>query len=478
MCRRLWGLVVGVVVAGGLLAGAGGALAVPIVACNTVITSAGLYELTGNLNCPGQDGVIVNADSVTINLNGFALNGSGSGVGIEVAALADNAYIFGGSIRGFETGVRVGECNVGGLSTAGFALDSVSVLASVETGIELCPQGGSAQVTFTGVSGSGQTGIDANPGSVGVGGQVTLLGVVVRGGLTGIKGSTTPTGRIVIQASRVSNASSTAVSLSGSGYGEFTDGSLECPSRACTNGITISTQSSSSLVARNSISDFARVAVQATGDIFDQPSITIADNTIRRIGGSAIFHGAIVVQQRGAFVTGNALRDLSQGPGIRVACSHGAAVEDNTLRLVAGDGIVVDNTSIPGLPCTVGASDADVVRDNTVRSAAGNGIVVALGLNQQVTDNRVLFSGLDGLVLGSAVVDSFVRDNVARANGDDGFQLDTASLELTGNRAVANSGFGFETTFAGTILADSANVAVRNGAGGCSDPYALPNTAC
>ncbi len=66
------------------------------------ITASGSYYLTENISFGGSaDGIIIDAHSVTIDLNGFALSGPGSGVGdgIHVNAGRKGAEIVNGTVR-------------------------------------------------------------------------------------------------------------------------------------------------------------------------------------------------------------------------------------------------------------------------------------------------------------------------------------------------------------------------------------------
>jgi parallel beta-helix repeat protein len=64
-------------------------------------------KLDQDLTCAGN-GLVVGADSIKIDLNGHAIAGSGSGVGIGVTGRT-NISIVGGTVSGFEAGVRVRE---------------------------------------------------------------------------------------------------------------------------------------------------------------------------------------------------------------------------------------------------------------------------------------------------------------------------------------------------------------------------------
>lgn len=67
------------------------------------ISSAGGYVLTSNfLGSSGNDGIVIDADNVTLDLNGFALGGGGAaGDGIVVSGTHRNIKIHNGSIDGW-----------------------------------------------------------------------------------------------------------------------------------------------------------------------------------------------------------------------------------------------------------------------------------------------------------------------------------------------------------------------------------------
>ena len=73
-----------------------------------VIAQPGSYYLSGNLNgATGKAGIRIEAGDVTVNLNGFSLQGGfGTGDGIAIVGSAKNVRISNGSVRGWETGVR------------------------------------------------------------------------------------------------------------------------------------------------------------------------------------------------------------------------------------------------------------------------------------------------------------------------------------------------------------------------------------
>ena len=71
----------------------------------TMIPDSGSYVLTANLSAAG-DCLVVAADFVTIDLNGFTIAGNGSGSGIRSDGdFRQGIRITNGTIRGFQTGV-------------------------------------------------------------------------------------------------------------------------------------------------------------------------------------------------------------------------------------------------------------------------------------------------------------------------------------------------------------------------------------
>lgn len=79
----------------------------PISTVPYTITMQGSYYLTANLIANGNtQGITISADNVTIDLNGFAIVGGGSGqvAGINVPAARKNIYIRNGTVRGWTAG--------------------------------------------------------------------------------------------------------------------------------------------------------------------------------------------------------------------------------------------------------------------------------------------------------------------------------------------------------------------------------------
>jgi len=79
----------------------------PISSLPFTISAQGSYYLTANLTANGNTaGITISADNVTLDLNGFALVGGGSGqvTGINVPAAHKNIVIRNGTVRGWTNG--------------------------------------------------------------------------------------------------------------------------------------------------------------------------------------------------------------------------------------------------------------------------------------------------------------------------------------------------------------------------------------
>lgn len=71
--------------------------------CGTTVTDH--VTLSHDLVCSG-DGLIVGANGIRIDLNGFSIQGAGAGAGVAVSGY-DDVTVAGGTIRQFAVGIRV-----------------------------------------------------------------------------------------------------------------------------------------------------------------------------------------------------------------------------------------------------------------------------------------------------------------------------------------------------------------------------------
>jgi parallel beta-helix repeat protein len=105
--RRFWGRLATAVLAVAILVAVApaGALATHV-SCGDIITTDTTLD-SDLIDCPGN-GILIGADSITLDLNGHTIDG-GSSSGNGVANVAHlEATIEGGTIQGFSVGVRLG----------------------------------------------------------------------------------------------------------------------------------------------------------------------------------------------------------------------------------------------------------------------------------------------------------------------------------------------------------------------------------
>src|SRR5436309_13844198 len=70
------------------------------------ITASGSYVLARNLTATG-DCIVIQADYVTLDLDGNTITGSGAGIGVNTASPVRGAVVRNGSVSNFQIGVAV-----------------------------------------------------------------------------------------------------------------------------------------------------------------------------------------------------------------------------------------------------------------------------------------------------------------------------------------------------------------------------------
>ncbi len=122
----------------------------PIAALPFTISQSGSYYLTKNLSTAvDQNGVTVNADNVTIDLNGFTLTGAGTGYGSGIWMKArTNVEVRNGTIQ------RWGGCGVMEWAAEGFAHRMVNVRV-LDTSVGMALSGDSHLIKDCTVSNNG-----------------------------------------------------------------------------------------------------------------------------------------------------------------------------------------------------------------------------------------------------------------------------------------------------------------------------------
>jgi hypothetical protein len=135
-------------VAGGITPGDGAGFPVSL-------SQPGQYRLTSNLDVPGDSGIQVGVNDVTVDLNGFAIRCSSSCLnGVNVTNLAfQNTVVRNGTIRGFNFGVILGN----------YALvERIAAIGNSNTGVSV----NIASVVRDCIVTANGTGITANGGSM------------------------------------------------------------------------------------------------------------------------------------------------------------------------------------------------------------------------------------------------------------------------------------------------------------------------
>jgi parallel beta-helix repeat protein len=129
------------------LGGRAEAAPVSINACGSV--AAGSYILTANLAAVG-DCLVVGADFVTIDLDGYTISGNGTGRGItDGGDVRLGIAVRGGTVQNFLTGIDLRK-------TTAVVVEEMRVVGNTERGMIV---GGNSLVRFNVANGNGTTGI-------------------------------------------------------------------------------------------------------------------------------------------------------------------------------------------------------------------------------------------------------------------------------------------------------------------------------
>jgi parallel beta-helix repeat protein len=144
-----------------------------------------------------------------------------------------------------------------------------------------------------------------------------------------------------------------------------------------------------------------------------------------------------------------------------------------------GNGNVIARNRARGDRAGIGLEKGrrNVVSRNVVRGARLDGIYLGLqnppigGGDNVVRRNRVRGSDGDGFAVRKKDGHSLLRRNIAKRNGDDGFDVGSPSTKLTSNRAVRNHDLGIEAVPG--VIDGGGNVAHHNG-----DPRQCTHISC
>jgi parallel beta-helix repeat protein len=326
------------------------------VSCGQVLTRT---TTVGNdlVDCAG-DGLVVGSDNMTIDLNGYTIDGVGLGAGVRNEGFSF-VTVRNGTIQQFDQGVLLGP----GTQTS--LVEDVTALDNQVAGIELTSTGTGNQVRDNSLVANG-TGI-ALLASAGT----TISGNTVSG---------TPNIAIVLEASSGNTLLANTVSEGGDG------------------GIDLSLASNDNRLEGNVVTSTGDAGISVT----DSDGNELVSNTAH--GNSDA--GIALSTANGGVVSGN---DVRFNPaGIELLGSSGNRVESNNASSTTGIGIEVGSGSL----------DNDVL-SNVAGANAGHGIYVAdeaLLLPGNLLDgNTASGNGGDGIHVakgGHTISDSTANSNV------------------------------------------------------------------
>jgi hypothetical protein len=117
-----------------------------------IISQPGSYYLTGNINgAGGKNGISIQADGVTLDLNGFALIGeaTGSAVGINVPAPQTGLCVRNGTIRQWRS------FGVSAQNASSSVLEGLRAFLNIEDGLRIGNESVVRDCVMTGNSGNG-----------------------------------------------------------------------------------------------------------------------------------------------------------------------------------------------------------------------------------------------------------------------------------------------------------------------------------
>jgi len=154
----------GIVLFSACASGAFAAGPTPVHSCGA-ISAAGSYVLTHNLNVSGSC-IDVTAPDVTLDFDGFAITGDGTGHGLEAMLGSGGLTVKNGTISSFGVGITL--LTGAPPDVPGAIIEHMRVVNSFNFGIG----GGAAVVRDSVVTGNGNTGIGLGAGSLVTGNRV------------------------------------------------------------------------------------------------------------------------------------------------------------------------------------------------------------------------------------------------------------------------------------------------------------------
>jgi parallel beta-helix repeat protein len=186
--------------------------------------------------------------------------------------------------------------------------------------------------------------------------------------------------------------------------------------------------SDSNVIERNTLESGINLYADSDANTIDRNTIATA-GTLILVAGFGV--GRIADGDR---ITRNRLIGSGDSYGVYALGADDLLVQGNDIRRHSATGVAVTQSN-----------QRNRILGNTIANTGLGGITVdGSARYTEVAGNRVTGAAADGIRLGSSTRDTLVARNVAKRNGDDGIDSDTASATLTGNVANFNFDLGIE----------------------------------
>ncbi|WP_432937985.1 right-handed parallel beta-helix repeat-containing protein [Kribbella sp. CA-253562] len=395
-----------------------GAAPIPVAAtCGQVLTRSSL--ITNDLtNCP-NDGLVIGANGITVDLDGSVVDGTGQGAGIRNPGF-DAVTVTGGTVQEFDHGVQL---------TAGTALGIVRGLAvrlNQETGIQLTDAdgGGNGNIVRENTLAGNGSGISLEGGTQGAAVLRNTIGGSTRQGLQVLASSGN-----TLEGNTVTGSSETGLLLDAAGNNTMVSNSVIASAKTA---ILVQAGSNANRLEGNTVRD-GESGIQ----LVDSDATQVVANIAHQLDKAAV----VLERADDTVVRGNDLR--FNGGGVDLHESGNNRVESNTASENSDTGISVGALSL-----------GNVVVSNEASANASEGIAVEADVTA-----------------GSALPGNLLERNTADDNAGDGIAVNKAGHTVTANSANSNDGWGIHVE-TGTV--DGGN----NRAVGNSEPTQCHNVEC
>ena len=434
----------------------------PVAGPHFTISQPGSYYLTGNITVSSGHGININADDVTLDLNGFTIS--------STAATAEGNAI---NLNGFRSRIAISNGNIrGGVTYSGGGVFTNG--PGFASGIDCSSDPVAVRVSGVSVTGMKDKGIYLGGSDSCIVEACTLrfiagsgirAGVVTDSSVTFCPGSTIEAARVFNSVGSRSVTAGTGIVTSGATLESIADKRTQIPGG--TSAYIISQPGSYLLAGNIEVASGNGITINASNVTLDLNGFALISQTVSPAAGNAIQIASNLrsIEIKNGRITGGAVRT----PGAKVwlgtyanqgwntgilddmaAPSRGVSLSNLTVEQCKGKGIDLDE---------------DVIMEHiTVTSNGSTGIEVSYGSLTNITATK---NGGDGIsnTLGSTInatssnnqvagIYSFrgsLSNVVSRFNGGIGISADDGSVS---NASVSlNNGFGISAP--GASVTDS-----------------------